>query len=47
MSNLMLVGVDETSKRKGHDYITSFVGIDTHTTVFVAEGRGSETFKAF
>jgi transposase len=47
MSNLMFVGVDETSKRKGHDYITSFVDLDTHTTVFVAEGRGSETFKAF
>jgi transposase len=47
LSNLMYVGVDETSKRKGHDYITSFVNLDTHTTVFVVEGRGAETFKTF
>ena len=47
MSGLRLVGVDETSKRKGHDYITQFVDLEARKTVFVTEGRGMDTFERF
>ncbi len=47
MSKVRRVGVDETSKRKGHNYITQFVDLDKRRTVFVTEGRDAETFKRF
>jgi len=47
MIDVKRIGVDETSKRKGHDYITQFVDMDTRKTIFVTEGREAETFKRF
>lgn len=47
LSKVRRVGVDETSRRKGHTYITQFVDLDTRNTIFVCEGRDSETFKKF
>lgn len=47
LSVVKRIGVDETSKRKGHDYITQFVDLDRRRTIFVAEGRDKETFKSF
>ncbi len=41
------VGMDETSKAKGHDYITLFVDLDKKRTIFVAEGKDSETVFEF
>ena len=41
------IGVDETSSRKGHRYITNFVDLDTHALLFSVEGKGFETFTAF
>ena len=46
-SDLKAVGMDETSKRKGHDYITLFVDLLKKRTVFIAEGNDQETVKAF
>ena len=41
------IGVDETSKAKGHDYVSLFVDLSKRRTIFVAEGKGSETIAAF
>ncbi len=46
-SHLKAVGMDETSKRKGHDYITLFVDLLKKRTIFIAEGKGHETVEAF
>jgi len=46
-SQLTAVGMDETSKRKGHDYITLFVDLQQKRTIFIAEGKDQETVKAF
>ena len=45
--NVRHIGVDETSRRKGHQYITQFVDLETRRTLFVVEGKGADTFKAF
>lgn len=46
-SNLAAVGMDETSKSKGHDYITLFVDLLKKRTIFIAEGKGHETVQSF
>ena len=47
LSGVRRIGVDETSRRKGHSYITQFVDLDTRQTVFVCPGKDSDTFKGF
>ncbi len=46
-SDLHTIGMDETSAAKGHDYITLFVDLEEKKTVFVTDGKGSETVKEF
>jgi transposase len=46
-SDLKAVGMDETAKSRGHDYITLFVDLLKRRTVFIAEGKDHETVKAF
>ena len=46
-SGVKRVGIDETSKTKGHDYVTLFVDLEESKTIFVAEGKGSETIEEF
>jgi transposase len=46
-SQLSAVGMDETSKRKGHDYITLFVDLLQKRTIFIAEGKDHETVESF
>ena len=46
-SDLVSVGVDETSKKKHHDYITLFVDMDKRKTIYVTEGKSSKTVKDF
>lgn len=41
------VGIDETSTRKGHDYITAFVDLDTHQIIDLQDGKGADTIEAF
>lgn len=41
------VGVDETSKKKHHDYISLFVDLKKRKTIFVTEGKSNKTVKKF
>lgn len=46
-SELHAIGMDETSAARGHDYITLFVDLEEKKTIFVADGKGSETVSEF
>ncbi len=46
-SDLTAVGMDETSRCKGHDYITLFVDMLKKRTIFITQGKNHETVKAF
>ena len=46
-NDLKAVGMDETSRRKGHDYITLFVDLLKKRTIFIAEGNDQKTVEAF
>jgi transposase len=46
-SELESIGMDETSKKKHHAYITLFVDMKKRKTVFITEGKSSETVKDF
>ena len=37
--NITSIGLDETSRAKGHDYITLFVDLEKRRTVFITEGK--------
>lgn len=41
------IGVDETSRKKGHKYVTQFVDLDTKRTIFVTEGKDNSTIESF
>lgn len=46
-SEVARLAVDETSRARGHDYITLFADADERRVLFVAEGRGADTVEAF
>jgi len=46
-SQLTSIGIDETSKRKGYDYITLFVDLIQRRTIFIAEGKDHKTLGEF
>lgn len=46
-SNVSKVGVDETSKKKNHDYISLFVDLEKRKTLFITEGKDSSTVDDF
>lgn len=46
-SEVARLAVDETSRARGHDYITLFADADRRRVLFVAQGRGSDTVEAF
>jgi len=41
------IAVDETSSQKGHDYVTLVANAQKRQVVFVAEGKSSDTIKAY
>jgi transposase len=41
------IGVDETSSRKGHNYVTVFADMDSGEVLFATEGKDSTTFQSF
>ena len=41
------VGIDETSSRRGHEYVSVFADLDERRGVFCVEGRDHETVQAF
>jgi len=46
-SNVAIVGVDETSARKGHDYVSLFVDLEEKRTLFVTEGKDNKVVADF
>jgi transposase len=46
-ANVTKVGCDETSSRKGHNYVTVFADMDSGQVMFVTKGKDSGTVKAF
>jgi transposase len=47
LSKTTRIGLDETSKAKGHKYVTCFVDMDAKKTVHVAEGKDNKTVVDF
>ena len=45
-SSVADLGIDETSK-KGHNYITNFVDLQTKKVLFVANGKDNQTITDF
>ena len=46
-SEVVRVGVDETSRRRGHNYVSLFMDLDDARVLFATPGRASVTFGAF
>jgi transposase len=47
LDGLVHIGIDETSYKKGHKYITVVVNHDTNTVVWVGEGHGKSVLTQF
>lgn len=47
LDNLVNIGIDETSYKKGHKYITVIVNHDTNTVVWAAKGHGKTVLESF
>lgn len=46
-SNITVIGVDETSRKKGHEYITLVVDIKNSKVIFACTGKDSSTITSF
>lgn len=46
-SRVTKIGLDETSSKKGHNYITIFVDMDRSKVLFAAPGKDAATLEAF
>ena len=46
-SQVSCLGLDETSRRRGHEYITLFVDLGHKKTIHIAPGKGHETIDDF
>lgn len=46
-SKVEQIGVDETSSKRGHNYITLFMDLDDKRLLFATEGKGSDTVSKF
>jgi transposase len=47
LSKVRRIGVDETSRRRRHRYITVFMDLDARRVIFIADGKGKSTIAAF
>lgn len=47
LDNLVKIGIDETSYRKGHKYITVVVNHENNTVVWAAQGFGKTVLESF
>lgn len=47
LNNLVNIGIDETSYRKGHKYITVIVNHDNNSVVWVGQGHGKSVLEEF
>lgn len=46
-SEVKRLAIDETSRARGHNYVTLVADAERHAVLFVAEGRGADTIEAF
>lgn len=46
-SDVSIIGMDETSIARGHDYLTLFVDLKNRRTIHISEGRSSNVVKQF
>jgi len=46
-SDVVKIGIDETSLKKNHNYITLFVDLEEKRTLFVTDGKDHETVERF
>lgn len=46
-SDVKIIGIDETSQKKRHNYISLFVDLKEKKTVYIAQGKDNQTIKAF
>lgn len=46
-SDVRRIGIDETSSKKGHNYVTLFFDLDNKKLLFGTEGKDNETVKEF
>lgn len=46
-SEVSSIGIDETSSKKGHNYITLFVDLAKRRTIYVTQGKDSTTVENF
>jgi transposase len=47
LDGLVRIGIDETSYRKGHSYMTTVVNHDTNTVIWACKGHGKENLDKF
>ena len=47
LDGLVNIGIDETSYKKGHKYITVIVNHDTNTVVWASEDHGKSVLEKF
>ena len=47
ISKVTAIGIDECSKQKGQQYITTFCDLDKSRVIYVAEGRSTDTVDKF
>jgi transposase len=47
LSNICEIGIDETSSKKGHNYVTVFVDMEERRVIDAQQGKGSETITKF
>jgi len=47
MSSVKRIAIDETSSRRGHEYVTLFVDVDTKRVLFATEGKDATVLKEF
>jgi transposase len=41
------IGIDETARARGHEYVSIFVDMDTRSVLYATPGKGSDTIEAF
>ena len=46
-SDVFVIGIDETSRKKGHEYITLVVDNKDSRVIFACEGKDSSTISNF
>ena len=46
-THVTCLGIDETSRKRGHEYITLFVDLENRKTIHIAPGKGHETITTF